>query len=307
MESKSSSNFDILIIIPVYNDYHRLDKCLVALTEQVGNINFEVSVVDNGSSFIDQDMIKKYKSFSNITFLSESKAGSYAARNKALKSVSSQYIAFTDSDCIPAPNWLVNLLITFNETQCDLIAGNVVVFSQDISAKTLLETYETVLAFPQKENAKLGRSVTANLAITKEVIDKIGTFDDETFSGADHEFTQRAVKAGFTLVYGENCCISHPARKQLKEMRHKLRRTVGGFYKLSSSNVDMENKLTWFAILKDLAPPFNAFREVMERNDELSLTVMDVLKVLLVSVHNKWYRMWLKIQLKLGFTSFIER
>jgi glycosyltransferase involved in cell wall biosynthesis len=298
---------DISIVIPVFNDYARLHLCLQALVTQTGEHAIEIIVIDNGSTKIDQSIVKQYQAFPQVQFISEIKAGSYAARNKGLDDCTADIIAFTDSDCIPSENWISTALTLFENQKVDLVAGNIRVFTSSNATQTLLETYETVLAFPQKENARLGRSVTANLIMRKTVLDKISKFKDDSFSGADHEYTGRAVAQGFNLIYGQDCIVAHPARSKMSQMRQKLRRTVGGFYELSSSNIEMANKLTWVAILKDLAPPFNAYREVMERKDELKLTTMDILKVLIVSVHNKWYRMWLKIRLKMGFTAFIER
>jgi glycosyltransferase involved in cell wall biosynthesis len=298
---------DISIVIPVFNDYSRLYLCLQALVTQKGEPAIEIIVIDNGSTNIDQSIVKQYQATPQVRFIAETKPGSYAARNKGLDHCSADIIAFTDSDCIPSENWIAAALALFENQKVDLVAGNIQVFTTSNATQTLLETYETVLAFPQKENARLGRSVTANLIMRKTVVEKIGKFKDDSFSGADHEYTGRAVAQGFNLVYGQDCIVAHPARSKMSQMRQKLRRTVGGFYELSSSNDEMANKLSWFAILKDLAPPFNAYREVMERKDELSLTTMDILRVLFVSVHNKWYRMWLKIRLKMGFTAFIER
>ncbi|MDN4504241.1 glycosyltransferase family A protein [Alteromonadaceae bacterium BrNp21-10] len=298
---------DISIVIPVFNDYARLHLCLQALVTQTGEHAIEIIVIDNGSTKIDQSIVKQYQALPQVQFISETKAGSYAARNKGLDDCTADIIAFTDSDCIPSENWISTALTIFENQKVDLVAGNIHVFTTSNATQTLLETYETVLAFPQKENARLGRSVTANLIMRKTVLDKIGKFKDDSFSGADHEYTGRAVAQGFNLIYGQDCIVAHPTRSKMSQMRQKLRRTVGGFYRLRKEDSSMAAKLSWKSILFDLPPPLNAWREADERKSELNLTTKQMAKVMLVAYHNKLYRGWLKVRLKLGLTGFIER
>lgn len=307
MSVENNMPYQISVIIPVYNDYKRLDLCLYSLVNQQGNISAEIIIVDNGSTNIDDLVVEKYQNYSYVTFISELKPGSYSARNKGIKVANANIIAFTDGDCIPDKNWLSNSITMLNHEDIDLIAGNVTVFFETNNPPSWLENFERVLAFPQQENASIGRSVTANVIVKKHVIDSIGNFNDETFSGADYEFTSRAVKNGFNLVYGANCIVAHPARIKLSEMRQKLRRVVGGYYKLRHSDPAMAKQLHWKTILVDAVPPIYAYRVCQRRKDELKLTLLQQFKVVLVAAHNKWYRLWLKLQLKLGLTGFIER
>jgi glycosyltransferase involved in cell wall biosynthesis len=300
--------YQISVIIPVYNDYKRLDLCLNALVHQNNPVPFEILVVDNGSKDIDQAVVEKYIEYSYIRFINEPKPGSYAARNKGISESKAGIIAFTDGDCIPEPSWLANIMKVMSQGKVDLIAGNVEIFFESTQTPpSLLEIFELVLAFPQKENAKVGRSVTANVTVKKHVIDAIGNFQDDSFSGADYEFTSRAVKNGFTLVYGEHCTVKHPARKHLSEMRQKLRRVVGGYYKLRDEDPVMAKQLSWRSILENAAPPIFAWKVTQRRKKELNLSNIQQLKVIIVATHNKWYRLFLKLKLKLGLTSFIER
>ncbi len=96
----------VSVIVPVYNHAEHLKLCLGALDNQTYPKNcYEVIVIDNGSD--DLENIKQIvNQYTQTTFTSESKPGSYAARNQGLSIVKGEIIAFTDADCIPNNNWL---------------------------------------------------------------------------------------------------------------------------------------------------------------------------------------------------------
>jgi len=97
----------ISAIIPVYNDSIRLRTCLQALEEQTYPKGaYEVIVVDNGS---DESIEPIVAEFNQAKASYEPHPQSYAARNKGLSLARGGVIAFTDSDCIPAPDWIETL------------------------------------------------------------------------------------------------------------------------------------------------------------------------------------------------------
>ena len=86
------------IIVPVYNVEKYLDKCLKSLSEQSYS-NFDVIVVNDGSSDNSQNIIDKYVN-NNHRFKSFTKknGGLSDARNFGLNYVSGDYILFVDGD-----------------------------------------------------------------------------------------------------------------------------------------------------------------------------------------------------------------
>ncbi|MBD1390557.1 glycosyltransferase family 2 protein [Neiella sp. HB171785] len=302
-----SASKAISIIVPVFNDYQRLSLCVNALLPQLDAADAELIVVDNGSPDVDQTVVGVLNSHQRTKYLIELEPGSYSARNAGLKVAEGRIIAFTDSDCIPEPDWLEQGLAILNHTHNDLIAGNITVFCASNGPRTLLESFERVLAFPQRENATLGRSVTANFWIRRAIVERIGRFDCQAFSGADYEFSSRAVKHGAVMTFGEQCIVAHPARRELSDMRQKLRRVVGGFYRLQNKDPAMAAQLSWQALLSDAAPPIQALKSCIRQKQTLQLSNYEIARVLFVALHNKWYRLWLKLRVKAGLVGFVER
>lgn len=88
----------ISVIIPVYNVYDYLDKCLSSLVNQT-DTNFEVIIVNDGSTDDSQKIIDKYVSENaNMHSYIKENGGLASARNYGLKKATGDYILFLDSD-----------------------------------------------------------------------------------------------------------------------------------------------------------------------------------------------------------------
>ena len=270
----------VSVIIPVYNDAERLSLCLKALEQQTYT-SYEVIVVDNGSR--DDSAETVCRSFENVTFTTQLKQGSYAARNKGLSFAEGEIIAFTDSDCIPEPTWLERGVERFLVTEnCGLVAGRVCIFPKDPNQPTTAELYEMFLAFPQERYIKSDNyGATANVFTSRAVLNKVGLFNDSLQSGGDMEWGNRVASEGFTLIYAENACIHHPARRTLAELRKKARRIIGGHYK-----IDNRTSTLWRYLTGYLRPPIRLLLFILQ-DKEHNFTLQQKMRVCfaLMSLH----------------------
>lgn len=247
----------VSVIIPVYNDLERLKTCLEALEEQTYPRNlYEVIVVNNDPS---QNIEPHIVNSNNVRVICESHRSSYAARNKGILNAKGAVIAFTDSDCIPKSDWIekgvTNLL---NEPHCGLVAGRIEVFCSDPENPTAIELYEKITAFKQKtyvERSKFG--ATANLFTFKNIIQKVGCFNDTLLSSGDFEWGNRIFEAGYKQIYADDTCVSHPALKTFGQRFRKRIRIIRGKYKSGTLNFSLR------LFMKRLALPLNETKKVI--------------------------------------------
>ena len=216
------------------NDAERLQLCLRALDKQTYPKNFyEIIVVDNNS---DEDVRPVVAKFQQTRVASESNHGSYAARNKGLSLARGEVIAFTDSDCIPAPDWIEKgVAHLLRSSCCGAVAGRIAIFFAEPDRPTAVELYESVMALTQKsyvERHKFG--ATANLFTTKSVFARVGMFDPDLRSGGDRNWGERVSAAGYELVYADDACVAHPARRSLGQLHKKTIRVIGGLHDLQA-------------------------------------------------------------------------
>lgn len=96
-------NVSISVIVPVYNAAQYLPRCLDSVMEQSGN--FEVIVVNDGSTDNSLDIMRKYaEKYSNIHIVNQENKGVSAARNTGLNQAENKYITFVDADDWLEPN-----------------------------------------------------------------------------------------------------------------------------------------------------------------------------------------------------------
>lgn len=211
------------VIIPTYNNWEQLQVCLDALADQAYSINnFEIIVVDNASTKVKPH---DFRIPENTVIEYEAEPGSYAARNHGAKIAKGKNLAFTDADCLPDKRWLINAKGVFENTNCDLIGGRINLFKSS-GGNDWAYIYEKHTSFRQHIHVQQGKSVTANLLLKKDVFESLNGFEQDMKSGGDWEFTERAVKNGFKMVYGDGVIVEHPARKSIRNIMQKQKRVV---------------------------------------------------------------------------------
>ncbi|WP_237155810.1 glycosyltransferase [Photobacterium leiognathi] len=98
----------IEVIMSAYNNVRDLELVLDGYLNQLDN-DFSLCIADDGSTHEVADLIKKYSQSSlTIRHIWHEDKGFRKAKilNQAIETSFANYIIFTDSDCIPAPNFI---------------------------------------------------------------------------------------------------------------------------------------------------------------------------------------------------------
>ena len=201
------------IIIPTYRRPRQLAACLHSLAQlEYSRDSLEVIVVDDGSEALPQAVIRPFRDKLDVTLLAQSHAGPAPARNAGAKRAKGGFLAFTDDDCCPAPDWLKTLAVHFSRDPDCMIGGRTMNALPDnpySSASQLLIDY---LYSYYNADADHARFLTSNnLALAADRFRAIGGFDT-TFAGAaaeDREFCDRWLFHGYRLMYAPEATVYH--------------------------------------------------------------------------------------------------
>lgn len=247
----------VSVIVPTFRDGDVLTTCIEALRRQTYPAELiQILVIDNTTQF---ELRGRATEYSPAIILHEPRSGSYAARNCGLADATGDIVAFTDADCIPSPQWIeqgVRELERFSNGA--LIAGRIDVFAQNPRRPTAVELFECVYAFPQKKYVEYQHfGATANVFVSKNIIELVGGFLDSLQSGGDSEFGRRVSAAGFPVVYSDLARVRHPARRLLRSLLNKARRVVRGAYDMERAGRLPKGTMAQ-GILSDLRPPIRA-------------------------------------------------
>ncbi len=104
-----STSTSISMVIAVYNDWTALQGCLQSITEQTDGRDFEVIVVDDGSTEAAPEAIRRWIPILPLTIVRQPHGGISAARNCGIRNSRGAVLLFVDADCRLQANCLAAL------------------------------------------------------------------------------------------------------------------------------------------------------------------------------------------------------
>lgn len=116
-------NLNYAIIIPVYNRPQEIDELLQSLTKQTYSKDFEVLVIEDGSTIKCDDIVTKYTGLLNIKYHFKENSGAGASRNFGMDLATGNYFIIFDSDCIIPPHYLEAVDFALDENYTDSFGG----------------------------------------------------------------------------------------------------------------------------------------------------------------------------------------
>ncbi len=211
--------FKVSIIIPTWNGKELLETCLKSLKQQTFK-DFEVIVVDNGSTDGTQEMIKKiYPKAVVLSF--EKNKGFAPAVNEGIKNAQGDYLVLLNNDTKMDKECLKYLVKATQKKNVGLVAAKMLNFYSPETIDSAGAYITSVghangIGWKEKDGPAFNQAQEVFLAsgggclIKKEVIKKIGLFDEDYFAYfEDVDFSLRAQLQGFKIWYQPKAIIYH--------------------------------------------------------------------------------------------------
>jgi glycosyltransferase involved in cell wall biosynthesis len=181
----------VSIVVPFYNSEKYIGRCIEALFNQdYLEERYEIIFINNNSTDSSAAIVRQYP---RIKLVDEQKRSSYAARNRGLIEANGEIIAFTDSDCMPAADWLKEIESTMDDPVVGIAIGNYQL-ARDSLLLSMIEDYEN-----EKNNyiftsgiKELYYGYTRNMAVRKKLFGNSGLFLERA-RGSDVIFIRSCV------------------------------------------------------------------------------------------------------------------
>jgi glycosyltransferase involved in cell wall biosynthesis len=200
------------VVIPTYNRREALRACLRALSrQQYPRDAFEVLVIDDGGSDSLADLEKSLDGPLLWRLHRQPRAGPAAARNLGALHAGGEYLAFTDDDCEPAPDWLVRLEQSLVKHPECLIGGRVVNALPHNSCSAASQQLIDYLYAAYTENGAPRFFASNNFALSHRGFTDAGGFDNSfpLPAAEDRDFCARWTRSGRSLVYTPDAIVHH--------------------------------------------------------------------------------------------------
>lgn len=208
------------IIIPVYNRPSEIDELLNSLQTQT-RTNFEVIIVEDGSTISSSTIVDKYAETLPIKYFQKTNSGPAQSRNVGVSHSTGDYLIFLDSDCILPPDYLKNVITELEKTNADAFGGpdraddSFTPIQKAINySMTSFFTTGGIRGGKKKLDRFFPRSF--NFGIKKSIFLALDGYSDMRF-GEDIDLSIRIYNAGYSCQLFPDAWVYHKRRTDFKK------------------------------------------------------------------------------------------
>jgi GT2 family glycosyltransferase len=201
------------VVVATHNRPVSLKRCLRSLAQlDYPHEALEVIVVDDGSHTPLDSIVDSVSNDLEVKLVTQPASGPATARNTGVAKSHGTYVAFTDDDCTPAPDWLGELAVRLDENP-DLLVGGLTINALTRNAyatasQTLIGYLYSYYNAPPDQASFL---TSNNMAFSRRQFDEVGGFDTSIPRPAaeDRELCDRWLYKGLPMLYAPEAIVYH--------------------------------------------------------------------------------------------------
>ncbi len=189
------------VVIPLYNKERYIETTLRSVLKQ-SYVNFEVIIVNDGSTDRSLDIVKPYKS-DTLRIINQDNSGLSAARNTGINASKYNYIAFLDADDLWCEDYLytISQLISRYTNFHVFATPSALIYSHEASNLNKSDfTTNKVSKIANYFSIKYSLFSYSSIVISKTVFEKVGLFDTSINYGEEEDFNIRCF-SDFSLIH----------------------------------------------------------------------------------------------------------
>ncbi len=213
----------VSVVICAYNAERTMDACLASL-RNLNYPDYEVIVVNDGSTDRTPAITAEHKARYDadrdgprMVVVDQPNRGLSVARNVGMEAATGEIIAYTDSDCVPDPDWLYFLVYRF------LRSGYVAVGGPNFPPSEPSLVPAAVAVAPGGPTHVLLNDEVAehvpgcNMAFTKKVMQEMNGFEPIfAAAGDDVDFCWRLQNRGYAVGFSPAATVWHYRRNTVR-------------------------------------------------------------------------------------------
>ena len=208
------------IIVPVYNRPDEVDELLDSLTKQKEK-DFEVVIVEDGSSVPCKDVCEKYNGKLDIHYYNKENSGPGQSRNYGAERAKGDYLLILDSDVVVPEGYLAAITDELSREPADAFGGPDRAHSsftptQKAISYSMTSFFTTGGIRGGKKKLDKFYPRSFNMGIRREVYNKLGGFSKMRF-GEDIDFSIRIFKAGYKCRLFPGAWVYHKRRTDFRK------------------------------------------------------------------------------------------
>jgi glycosyltransferase involved in cell wall biosynthesis len=203
------------VVVPAHNSARTVKSAIRSVLQQT-RPDFELIVVDDGSTDETAACVESFSHDARVRLISQPQRGPGAARNTAIRAGVGELVSMLDADDLWLPSYLEQMDRALrDDPQAGFAYTNAWVLDDPpgrIRRKPALWTQpEVPLKTPRELMLRLARRNFVYTAVTirRSVLDEVGLFDERFRNGEDLELWLRVASAGYRAAQTEGMVAVH--------------------------------------------------------------------------------------------------
>lgn len=204
------------LIIPVYNRPDEIDELLAGLAIQDYDKEFEIVIIEDGSSITCSDVVDSYRDRLQISYYFKPNSGPGDSRNYGMGKAKGDYFIILDSDCLIPAGYLTGVDRNLREHYVDCFGGPDAAYDSftDIQKAinfTMTSFFTTGGIRGESEKIEKFQPRSFNMGISKQAFEASGGFGN-IHPGEDPDLSIRLWKLGYETRLFKDCYVYHKRR-----------------------------------------------------------------------------------------------
>jgi GT2 family glycosyltransferase len=228
------------VIVPTRDRREQLDRCLEALSHlNYPRERLQVIVVDDGGRVAPVVPTERRTQELEVLVIRRSHAGPAAARNAGAGRAHGRFLAFTDDDCEPSPDWLRAFATCFAAGHGRLLGGRTInaVQRNPYSAASQL-IVDIVYSHYNADPDEAAFVASNNMAVSRELFHEVGGFDPGFTTSEDRDLCDRWLQCGFGIRFVRNAVVHHTKPLSLRSFCRQHFRYGRGAYRFHRARAE---------------------------------------------------------------------
>lgn len=208
------------IIIPVFNRPEETEELLESLTRQT-NKDFEVIIVEDGSSISSKEVCNRYVGKLDLKYLEKQNSGPGQSRNYGAEKAKGKWIIVLDSDVVLPTGYIQAVADELKQQPTDAFGG------PDAAHESFTDVQKAIsysmTSFCTTGGIRGGKKKldkfyprSFNMGIRRNIYLQLGGFSNMRF-GEDIDFSIRIFKAGFSCRLFPEAWVWHKRRTDFRK------------------------------------------------------------------------------------------
>jgi cellulose synthase/poly-beta-1,6-N-acetylglucosamine synthase-like glycosyltransferase len=183
----------VSILVPARNEEKILKKCIENLLKSSYK-NYEIIIIAGGSDGTFNEAKKISQMNTKITVIKQENEGKSGALNKGLGKAKGDIIALVDADSLVEQEWLEYLIAPIIDGRASATSGNP--YPYEFNWVTYYHSMCSLFRIFRNKKSLFG---AATVAIKREIIEKIGGFNENAHAADDLIFDRNVKALGYNI------------------------------------------------------------------------------------------------------------